>query len=438
MIYTEVSFIFFSLAIILFCASLRSRLRNTILLIASILWYFSWGKEGLIIFCAILLFNFMAIFISGKLKDVYRDKFYFTLTSINIFIFIILKLLPIISLTGTTPYGTSFFMLLILGMIIDNWRENKSFQKSDAMGLITMPLFFPLLLSGPIERAKHLVPQLKQPAMSWENFNDGILIFSIGFLKKLYIADYLLDSSLTRQSSGNFLLDGLLNHFLIYIELSSYCEMGRGVARALGINLTINFRPFYYAKNPNDFWKRWNITLGTWIRDYVTFPLMFRFGRKVSPNLIIVFSFILIGLWHGLSLNWVVFGLFNGLVIYLYNVTSRKTVSQLPGLIHSVCIWIGLGVLQKADFITRIYSPFKLIPHYDLSDVNTFLIIPVLALFFGFEFIQEKKQDSDFYLKYAPVIKYTASILLIIWFVYALKINSFLENEELPPLYFRL
>lgn len=438
MIYPEVSFIFFSLAVVLFCASVRSGFRNVFILIASALWYFSWGKKGLIIFSEILLFNYIAILLSLKLKDAHRSKFFFALTSINIFIFIFLKLMPILILDGATPYGTSFFMLLILGIIIDKWRENRPFERSETIPLLTMPVFFPLLMAGPIERAKYLVPQFKKPVPSLENLSDGILIFSLGFLKKRYISDYLSDSSLFRQSSGNFLLDGLFQTFLIYIELSSYCEMGRGVAKALGINLTVNFRAFYYSKNPNDFWQRWNITLGTWIRDYVTFPLMFRFGRKVSPNLIIVFSFLLMGLWHGLSLNWVIFGVFNGLVIYLYNVINRKATSQFHGYILSACIWVGLGVFQYQDFFTRITSPFSFIPHYDFSEINIVLITVVLVLFFGFEFVQEKKKDPDFYLKYAPVVKYTATILLIIWFMYALKINAFLENEELPPIYFRI
>lgn len=438
MIYPEISFIFFSLAVVLFCASVGQTLRCLFILVASALWYFSWGKDGLIIFSGILLFNYLLILFSKKFSDTNRSQFFFALTTINIVIFFFLKLMPFIFTDGATPYGTSFFMLIILGIIVDKWRENRSFEKSEAIPLLTMPVFFPLLMAGPIERAKHLVPQLKKPEISLENLSDGILIFALGFLKKRYIGDYLSDSSLFRQSSGNFLIDGLFQTFLIYIELSSYCEMGRGVARALGINLTVNFRAFYYSKNPNDFWQRWNITLGTWIRDYVTFPLMFRFGRKISPNIIIVFSFLLMGLWHGLSLNWVAFGIFNGLVIYLYNVINRKTASQLHGYVLSACIWIGLGVFQYEDFLSRIKAPFKLIPHFDFSEINIVLLLTALLLFFGFEFLQEKKKDSDFYLKYSKTIKYTATILLIIWFMYALKINTFFENEELPPIYFRI
>lgn len=438
MIYPEVSFIFFSLAVILFCANVRTTLRCLVILVASALWYFSWGKSGLIIFSVILLFNYLAIFLTHKIKDDFRAKFFFALTSINILIFIFLKLMPVLIIDGATPYGTSFFMLLVLGIIVDKWRENRPFEKNDTIALLTLPVFFPLLMAGPIERAKNLVSQLKNPIISLESLSDGVLIFSLGFLKKRYIGDYLSDSSLFRQSCGNFLLDGLLQTFLIYIELSSYCEMGRGVARALGINLTVNFRPFYYSKNPNDFWQRWNITLGTWIRDYVTFPLMFRFGRKVSPNLIIVFSFLLMGLWHGLSVNWVIFGVFNGLVIYLYNVINKQSASKIHGPVLSVCIWIGLGVFQYKDFLERLKAPFHFIPRYDFAEINIFLVVIVLILFFGFECLQEKKRDPDFYLKYSKSIKYTLTIMLLIWFVYGLKMNAFLENEELPPIYFRI
>lgn len=438
MIYPDVSFIFFSLAVVLCCFYARLSIRNLLLLIASVLWYFSWGKNGLLIFSSILFFNYLAIVIFYNIGQNYRNKFFFLLTSVNIFIFFYLKLMPSLILDGETPYGTSFFMLIILGIIVDHWRENRSFQKSDSIALLTMPVFFPLLMAGPIERGKHLIPQLKQPIVTLEGLSDGILIFSLGFLKKRYIGDYLSESSFFRISSGNIIADALLQTFLIYVELSSYCEMGRGVARAMGINLNVNFRAFYYAKNPNEFWQRWNITLGTWIRDYITFPLMFRFGRKISPNLIIVFSFLLMGLWHGLTFNWLVFGIFNGLIIYLYNVLNKKTSTRFHGPLLSVCIWIGLGIFQNHNFWSSLQSPFHLIPTFDLSEVNVSFLVSVLLLFFGFEFLQEKKKDSDFFLKWSPVIKYTLAIMFMIWFIYGLKVNAFLENDELPPIYFRI
>lgn len=438
MIYSEVSFIFFSFTVVAFCANVRSSLRSLLFLAASALWYFSWGKDNLIIFLGILLFNYLVILLSRKIQNTKREIFFFALTSINIVIFFSLKLIPFVIMDKTTPYGTSFFMLIILGIIIDRWRENRSFENNEVVSLLTMPFFFPLLMAGPIERAKDLVPQLKKPDITLENLSDGILIFSLGFLKKRYFIDYLSDTGLFSRPSGNFLIDGLIQTFITYVELSSYCEMGRGVAKTMGINLTINFRAFYYSKNPNDFWQRWNITLGTWIRDYITFPLMFKFGRKISPNIIIVFSFLLMGLWHGLSLNWIIFGIFNGLIIYLHNVISKKSTSRLHGYLFSICIWIGLGVFQNEDFLKKINAPFRLIPQFDFSQTNIVLFYTVLILFFIFEFLQENKEDYDFYLKNKKTIKMMVSILLIIWFIYAMKINVFFENEELPPIYFRI
>lgn len=438
MTYSEVSFIFFSLAVFLCCSNVRLSLRTGLLLATSALWYFSWGKTGLLTFSLIIFFNYLAILFSFKIANVRRTQFFFILTSLNVLIFFYLKLAPFFWIDNTTPYGTSFFMLIILGSIIDHWRENRRFQKSDTLALLTMPVFFPLLLAGPIERGKHLIPQLKKPTITLEGLYDGILIFSIGFLKKRYISDYLFESSLLRVSSGNIIADALLHTFLIYVELSSYCDMGRGAAKTLGINLSVNFRAFYYSKNPNDFWQRWNITLGTWIRDYVTFPLMFRFGRKINPNIIIIFSFLLVGLWHGLTLNWLIFGLFNGLIICFYRLVNQKTTSRFHGPIFSICIWIGLGIFQDNNFWANLKSPFHLSPHFDLSEINISFFAPTLLLFFAFEFFQEKKKDLDFFLKWSPIVKYSLAILLIILFFYGLRINAFLESKELPPLYFQI
>ena len=439
MTYHSITFIFFSTFSLLFFSFLKSVHRPWYLFLASALWYYSWGRTTFIIFFLILLFNFSALKLVRKISAINMDKYFLTLTLTNVLILIFLKLLPDLIPDTFIPYGTSFFMLMILGMIIDFWREPKKLETYNDAAFLTMPIFFPLLMAGPIERTRTFFPQFKNLNFSLEHLSDGIIIFSVGFLKRNFIADPLDDIFLLKSHSGNLLVDGLLDTFITYIIFSSYCDMGRGVARIFGIDLAVNFKAFYYSKNPNEFWQRWNITLGTWIRDYLTFPLMFRWGRTIGPNLIVAFSFLFVGLWHGLSFNWAVFGIFNGLIIYLYNVLNKKFSSPVHGYLLVACIWIGNGIFQHANFWQKFQIPFSWMPSLDFSRQNIPSLAVALILFFIYEYLQEKTGNTDFILKISKFFKYSMVIALLALFIYALTLNSFFKiTEDTPPVYFMI
>lgn len=433
--YGSVNFIFYILFVILIFACLPSKLKSIWILAASIIWYITWSYVWIGIFLAIIALNYFSLRWITKKRD-HRDRSFYFLTIVNVCILVALKSLPAINPKFTTPNGTSFFMLILIGMVVDLWREKKEAIEYGLSDFFNLPIFFPLLMGGPIEKGKNFFPQIKKMDFSFEQVSDGILIFTLGFFKKIFISDILLNSSLF-DGLNNFLLEGLFNTFLTYFIFSSYCDMGRGVAKTLGIDLTINFRPFYYSKNPNDFWQRWNIALGTWIRDYVTFPMLFKWGRKLNPNIIIIFSFILVGLWHGIEWHWLVFGLFNGLVIFLYNTFSKKLPSFIYGQFLAICIWIGNGVFNQKDFLIKLSKPLSFPQSFYFNDTHLTYLIPALAALFIIEFFQEKR-GTDFYLKFPSNIKYVFSLILIVVFTCALKMNWDTNIDELPPIYFRI
>lgn len=433
MMYASIPFVFFISLVLLILYYLPKKAKAWWLLISSLVWYFSWNESWPVIFFNITAFNTVSLFYL-KPKN---QKLYGTLVFLNVLVFILLKTLPYF-MKFTTPYGTSFFMLIQIGIVIDYWREKTSLESTDILPAFMSPFFFPLLMAGPIERKKSLFSEIKNiPAFKLENLIDGILIFSLGFMKKNLLVDPYANSEYISHSLSNFLLQGLLDTFMTYLLFSSYCEMGRGCAKAMGINLTNNFRPFYYSKNPSDFWQRWNISLGTWVRDYVTFPAMFRWGRKISPDIIIAGSFLIMGLWHGIGVNWLIFGLFNGAMIFLYNYSNRKGNFPLLGFFLSVCVWIGNGIFQQFNFWERITSPdFFVLPK--LNGANLPLFFAVLALLFIFEFFQEKKNKNDFFLEWSLKTKTIIAIFFIAWFAYQLDLNNFYWYQEAPPVYFRI
>lgn len=434
--YDNITFIFYTFFVVVTFLYLPTKMKSWFILASSVIWYFTWYYKWILFFLLITACNFFSLQLIFKKSQELRGKFFLGLSVFNIIVLLFLKSLPAINESYNTPNGTSFFMLIVIGMVVDLWREKKHEFKISLVSFLNLPIFFPLLMAGPIERSRHVLPQFESPQFSTEKFFDGVLIFSLGFYKKIFISNLLINSSFI-DNWNNYLIYGLVNTFSTYFLFSSYCDMGRGVAKMLGIDLSVNFRPFYYSKNPNDFWQRWNITLGTFIRDYVTFPLLLRWGRKINPNIFILFSFLLVGLWHGIEWNWLVFGLFNGLIICFYNILAKKFSTPAIGWILAISIWIGNGLLNKKDFLVKLSKPLSLPDNLYLNDTNAGFLLVALTLVFIFEYFQEKK-GVDFYLSAPLQIKRILSIGLIIVLIYFLKINWDSNMNELPPMYFTI
>lgn len=448
MVYSSVVFIFYLMFALAGYSALPIRLRVFGLFLISTIWFISWGK----LWCAVMLLinigNFFVLNYSNSVLAQRKVILFRTLIGFNVFVFVTLKTLPHFNMP--TAYGLSFYYLTLLGLIIDRSREKANGPPRDFFSVMLFPNFFATLMAGPILRWKNFASQLQfLPAIKKENLVDGCLIYSYGFIKinTLGRALELFESHLWNEPSlspGQFFLAAFLATARAYIDFSSYCDMGRGVAKIFGLQLPANFTPFYYAKNPSDFWQRWNITLGTWIRDYVSFPAMLRWGRKVGQNSILVLSFVLVGLWHGISWNWFAFGLYNGLLIALFAWVQNRWNLRYPYVVKSFgylsvfILYFGNGILQN----TQAFSLFNKLDvrrnflAYDFSYLTTSLLC-FLALFLVIEYLQEKKNDLDFYLKIPQVYKDILSAAAVGFFFYLLYQNQLLEEPVLPPLYFR-
>lgn len=195
--------------------------------------------------------------------------------------------------------------------------------------------FFPQLLSGPIDRASALIPQIENPrTFSSALIRTGVWLFIWGLFKKAAVADNLADLANPAFSadlvvSASYAWAGLYAYALqLYCDFSGYTDMARGVATLLGFHTAINFRNPFFATNPNDFWQRWHISLSSWIQDYVYFPLAaFALRKSMSawsqywPH---VFTMVLIGLWHQARLTNIAFGFYWGVALVLYNVVRSR------------------------------------------------------------------------------------------------------------------
>lgn len=223
------------------------------------------------------------------------------------------------------PVGISFYTFQAVSYVIDVYRGDFEARKS-LLDVALFIAFFPQLVAGPIERARHLLPQFESARrFDGRRALDGLVLIVWGFFKKLVIADNVAVIAnkifLIEAAPFPLLWAGVFAFCIqIYADFSAYTDIARGTAKFFGINLIENFRHPYLSSNPNEFWRRWHISLSTWLRDYVYISLG---GNRVSRlreagNVMV--TFLASGLWHGASWNFILWGGYHGALVVLYRV----------------------------------------------------------------------------------------------------------------------
>ena len=244
------------------------------------------------------------------------------------------------------PLGISFYTFQTMGYIIDVYSENVTAEKNP-LKLMLFTSFFPQIIQGPISSFEQLAPQLfGQHALSYDRFCRGLLLILWGYFKKMIIADRAAGviSTVTgdySQYNGTTLLMILLLYALqLYADFSAGIDISRGIARILDIDMIDNFRRPYFSKSINEYWRRWHISLGAWMKQYIFYPVamsetMMRLSKRIksggkdgSPvrdhlartlpaaigSLVV---FLVVGIWHGANGKYVAFGLWNGLIVMI-------------------------------------------------------------------------------------------------------------------------
>ena len=218
------------------------------------------------------------------------------------------------------PVGISFYTFQAMSYTIDVYRGELRARRS-LLDVAVFISFFPHLVAGPIQRASFLLPQVEATReFSFEKARTGFLLICWGLFKKLVIADNvgIIANKVFALADPSFWLvwAGVFAFAIqIYADFSAYTDIARGTSRWLGFELTENFDHPYLARSPADFWRRWNISLSTWFRDYVYIPL----GGSRVPGWVwarnVLATFLLSGLWHGASWNYVLWGFYHGVLL---------------------------------------------------------------------------------------------------------------------------
>lgn len=228
------------------------------------------------------------------------------------------------------PVGISFYTFQTLSYTIDVYRGKLS-PTRDFFDFALFVAYFPQLVAGPIERATHLLPLIQSKrTVTKDQIARGLFLISLGLMKKLAIADGLAPSvnavfNSTETPSGlEVALATYAFAFQILCDFSGYTDIARGTSKLFGIDLIINFNAPYFARSPSEFWKRWHISLSTWLRDYLYIPLGGNRGSRLQTYRNLMLTMTLGGLWHGAAWNFVIWGVYQGALLCGYRATGLE------------------------------------------------------------------------------------------------------------------
>lgn len=343
MLFNSLSFVIFFPVVFIFywvVAGKNLKLQNALLLVSSYFFYACWDWR----FLFLLLFSTSLDFFTGlritNATDLIGKRFWFWLSiSINLgflgvfkyYNFFVSSFSELVSKYGfhinpytlkiILPVGISFYTFHGLSYVIDLYK-NKIKAERNFIDYAVFVSFFPLLIAGPIERATHLLPQIKQKrTFEYKKAIDGLRQVLWGLFKKVVIADQCAEYANTifnhsaNYTGSTLVLGAVFFTFQIYGDFSGYSDIALGIARLLGIELLRNFAFPYFSRDIAEFWRRWHISLSSWFKDYLYIPLG---GSKGSTWIKIRNTFIIFlvsGFWHGANWTFIVWGLLNAFYI---------------------------------------------------------------------------------------------------------------------------
>ena len=377
MVFSSLTFLFLYLPLTLLVYFLSPlRWRNFVLLVVSLLFY-GWGEP---VYIVIMFLSIIIDYTHGLLVEKFRsdDKkarwfvaqsVIFNLALLGFFkywdfIAANLSLIPGIDLPQLgipLPIGISFYTFQTMSYTIDVYRKDAPVQRSmvDFGAFVTM---FPQLIAGPIVQYKTVAADLRHRLHMSENFALGARRFCVGLAKKVLLANSigaLWEDCLAAQGAGTLtVLGGWLGlaayGFQIYFDFSGYSDMAVGLGRMLGFEFLGNFNYPYLAKSITDFWRRWHISLSSWFRDYLYIPLGgSRVGKgRLVFNLMVVWG--ATGIWHGANWNFLLWGLYYGVLLVLEKVVWGKSLERLPGWVRHgytlLLVLVGWALFSLENF----------------------------------------------------------------------------------------
>ena len=333
------------------------------------------------------------------------------------------------------PVGISFYTFQTLSYTIDVYRGHLQ-PSQDFFDFALFVSFFPQLVAGPIERATALLPQVANPRrLTPDQFRDGVYLVAWGLIKKVVIADHcalIVNEVFDDHASyggAEQLIAVYAFAFQIYCDFSGYTDIARGIAKLMGFELMLNFDLPYFATNPSDFWRRWHVSLSTWLRDYLYISLGGNRRGSLLTYRNLMITMVLGGLWHGAKWTMILWGTYHGLLLVAHRLFSewrsrtKSTQRRERRLLAHLALaalyfqltsfgWLifrAESVGQVFDFVRTIATDFALTPRAEeVSARLALLTAPLVA----FELLQFRANDLLVWLRLRPAWQVASALSL--------------------------
>lgn len=467
LLFSSTLFIFLFLPCVLFgyyIVCRKSRKAQNIFLLLSSLFFYAWGEPW---FVLVMITSIILNWMFGLLVDKYRESLQksrviivlmlvFNLSIIFIFKYLMFALTNVRTLLHSNfnipniilPIGISFFTFQAISYVLDVYRQKGEAQKNPLnVGLYIS--FFPQLIAGPIVRYQTIAAQINGRKESFSDFSQGVCRFIVGLGKKVLIANTLAvvaDKAFSLpvgELSVSMAWLGVLAYtFQIFFDFSGYSDMAIGLGKMFGFHFLENFDYPYISKSISEFWRRWHISLGTWFRDYVYFPLG---GSRVNSNWRLVFNLFIVwgltGMWHGANWTFICWGLMYFIFIAFEKLTGFDKKFKITPIKHvyTLAIVIFGWVLFRSDTIGQAWeylqSMFGLNGNVVVDDIallnlmeNKFIFL--FAILFSAPFVKW------FSVKFAKskVVSVLYPVVLIL--IFLVSISFIVKGTYNPFIYF--
>lgn len=458
-------FLFLPVTILIYYIS-PMRIRNAILLVASLIFY-AWGEP---VYIFIMIFSTVFDYVNGILIEKYRHRKAIARAVLIISMIGSLGILGFFKYAGFVfdninslfnlhlqaadlplPVGISFYTFQTMSYVIDVYRGKVTVQKNliSFGAYVTM---FPQLVAGPIVKYADIAGQLVNRKVTLDRFGEGAELFIRGLAKKVLLANNigLLWASVKAVPAGELSvlsvwLGIVAFTFQIYFDFSGYSDMARGLGKMIGFEFMENFNYPYISKSITEFWRRWHISLGAWFREYIYIPLG---GNRVGMlkqlrNLAVVWF--ITGLWHGASWNFIIWGLYFGLFVTIEKLFLLKRLQRLPafiGHVYTLIIviigWVFFEFEHLPAAMTFIGTMFGagangFVDNRSLYDLSTNALLLLLLVFCATPF--PSNALTNIRTKFARFGSIAASA---IYFIFMVASTAYLVNSTYNPfLYFR-
>ena len=405
MIFSTLSFIIFFTVFILFIKFTKFEQKKIIILF-SLFFYGFWNPLFILLIIYLSLITFFCSKnrypLSVSLSLVFFPLIYFKYSYFLGTLFSQTEI-PNFVYNFELPLAISFITFTAAAFIVDLKRRTY-IEEINFLSFLEFIIYFPQLIAGPILRANELIPSLKKKIVfSSSQIKFGLVLFTVGFIKKVYFADSigtLIDPIFDNpdNSKPEDLVKGfLLFPLQIYFDFSGYVDMALGISNILSIELPINFNKPYLSKSLTDFWRSWHITLSKWFKDYLYIPL----GGSKTNEMRLFFNLIttmtLAGLWHGANFNFIIWGFLNGILLFVekkffLNLRINKFFKIILNCFIIFNLWIVFRI-QESDILIKYFILLY-------SNIDTFIIKENLLVFiFTIFAIFSQKYDNYYFIK---------------------------------------